>query len=60
MPLIEEIHTWLRRHLRGPPDLVDCDFSVSGPDRLLVADMACVRTWLGWAYAVFVLGVYPR
>jgi transposase InsO family protein len=43
-----------------PPDLVDRDFTASGPDQLWVADMTYVRTWPGWAYVAFVLDVYSR
>jgi transposase InsO family protein len=43
-----------------PPDLVDRDFTASGPDQLWVADMTYVRTWSGWAYVAFVLDVYSR
>ena len=42
------------------PDLVDRDFSASAPNRLWVADITYVRTFVGWVYAAFVLDVFSR
>ena len=42
------------------PDLVNCDFSADGPDRLSVADTAYVPTSAGWPYLAVVLDVRSR
>jgi hypothetical protein len=43
-----------------PPDLVDRDFSASGPDRLWVADFTYLRCWEGLVFFAFVIDVYSR
>jgi putative transposase len=43
-----------------PADLVDRDFTATGPNELWVADLTYVRTAAGWVYAAFVLDVYSR
>ena len=43
-----------------PADLVDRIFEAGGPDRLWVADLTCVRTWSGFAYAALVIDAYSR
>jgi putative transposase len=43
-----------------PADLVDRQFTASGPNRLWVADITYVRTFSGFVYAAFVLDVYSR
>jgi putative transposase len=43
-----------------PQDLVDRNFSASGPNRLWVADITYVWTWEGFAYTAFVTDVYSR
>ncbi len=45
---------------RPAPDLVDRDFSASGPDELWVADITYVPTWAGWLYLAVVLDVWSR
>jgi putative transposase len=42
------------------PDLVQRDFTASGPNRLWVADITYVKTHSGWVYAAFVLDVFSR
>ncbi len=42
------------------PDLVECDFSASGPDQLWVADITYVPTWAGWLYLAVVLDAWSR
>ena len=42
------------------PDLVDRDFTATGPDRLWVADITYCRTFAGWVYAAFILDVFSR
>lgn len=41
-------------------DLVDRDFTATGPDRLWVADFTYLRTTGGFAYLAFILDVYSR
>ena len=45
---------------RPAPDLVDRDFSVSGPDQLWVADITYVPTWAGFLYLAVVLDAWSR
>ena len=42
------------------PDLVNREFTASGPNRLWVADITYVRTRKGFVYAAFVTDVYSR
>ena len=43
-----------------PPDLVDRDFTASGPDELWVADFTYLRCWEGLVFFSFVIDVYSR
>jgi len=43
-----------------PPDLVDRQFTASGPNRLWVADITYVATWSGFTYVGFVIDTYSR
>lgn len=43
-----------------PSDLVERDFSASGPNQLWVADLTYIRTWSGFVYAAFVVDAYSR
>ncbi|MDZ5446384.1 IS3 family transposase [Micromonospora sp. 4G57] len=43
-----------------PADLVERDFTATGPNELWVADLTYVRTSAGWVYAAFVLDVFSR
>ena len=43
-----------------PHDLVDRNFRPPAPDRLWVADLTYVSTWLGWCYTAFVIDAYAR
>jgi putative transposase len=45
---------------RPPPDLVERNFSASGPDQLWVADIRYVATWAGFLYLAVVLDVWSR
>ena len=50
---------------RGPdarpvPDLVDRDFTASGPNQLWVADITYVPTWTGFLFLAVVLDVWSR
>lgn len=48
------------RRERPAPDLVDRNFSASGPDQLWVADMTYVPSWSGFLYLAVVLDVWSR
>ena len=43
-----------------PSDLVERDFTATGPNQLWVADLTYVRTTAGWVYAAFILDVFSR
>ena len=45
---------------QGAADLVQREFSASGPDRLWVADITYVPTWEGFLYLAVVLDVWSR
>jgi transposase InsO family protein len=46
--------------LTRPADLVDRDFTASGPNRLWVADFTYLRTVGGFIYLAFILDAYSR
>jgi transposase InsO family protein len=43
-----------------PPDLVNRDFTASGPNELWVSDFTYLRCWEGRVYFAFVIDVYSR
>lgn len=45
---------------RPQPDLVERDFTASGPDQLYVADITYIPTWAGFLYLAMVLDVFSR
>jgi len=45
---------------RPAPDLVERDFTASGPDQLWVADITYVPTWSGFLYLAVVLDAWSR
>jgi putative transposase len=45
---------------RPAPDLVDRDFTATGPDQLWVADITYIQTWAGFLYLAVVLDVWSR
>ena len=56
---------WTKTTLRGEdarpaPDLVDRDFTATGPDQLWVADITYIPTWAGFLYLAIVLDVWSR
>ena len=56
---------WTRTTLRSPkgrpaPDLVDRDFTATGPNQLWVADITYVPTWAGFLFLAIVLDVWSR
>jgi len=42
------------------PDLVERNFTATGPDRLWVADMTHLRSWQGPSFLAFVIDVFSR
>jgi putative transposase len=47
-------------HAGRRPDLVERDFTASGPDELYVADFTYLRDWEGLVFLAFVIDVYSR
>jgi len=43
-----------------PADLVERNFTADGPNRLWVADLTYVATWIGFVYVAFVIDVFSR
>ena len=43
-----------------PPDLVNRQFTATGPNQLGVADITYVATWTGFVYVAFVIDVYSH
>jgi putative transposase len=43
-----------------PADLVERDFSASGPNQLWVADLTYVATWSGFVYVALVIDAFSR
>ena len=43
-----------------PLDRVNCEFGVSAPNRLWVADLTSVATWRGFVYVAFVIDAFAR
>lgn len=55
--------TWTTRRVEDAPkasDLVDRDFTASGPNQLWLADITYVPTWAGFLYLAVVLDVWSR
>ncbi len=48
------------REARPAPDLVQRDFEAAGPDRLWVADITYIPTWVGFIYLAVVLDAWSR
>jgi putative transposase len=56
---------WTTTTIRGEdarpaPDLVDRDFTATGPDQVWVADITYIPTWAGFVYLAIVLDVWSR
>ena len=56
---------WKRTTLPGKstrpvPDLVDRDFTATGPDQLWVADITYISTWAGFLFLAIMLDVWSR
>jgi len=43
-----------------PPDLVERQFTATGPNQLWVSDFTYVATWRGFVYTAFVIDVFAR
>jgi putative transposase len=43
-----------------PADLVERKFTADGPNRLWVADLTYVATWIGFVYVAFIIDVFSR
>ena len=56
----KRVWTTVRDGQRPAPDLVDRDFSATGPNQLWVADITYVPTWVGFLYLAVVLDVFSR
>lgn len=55
------VRTTIRdERLERPADLVDRQFGVSAPNRLWLADLTYVKTFVGWVYVAFVIDAYSR
>jgi putative transposase len=52
--------TTIASSAQRPADLVQRDFAVDAPNRLWVADITYVPTWVGFAYVAFVVDAYAR
>jgi putative transposase len=48
------------RDRHGIPDLVDRDFTATGPNQLWVADITYVPTWSGFVFLAVVLDAFSR
>jgi putative transposase len=55
------VHTTQRAEESRPaPDLVNRDFTATGPDQLWVADITYIKTWVGFLYLAVVLDAWSR
>jgi transposase InsO family protein len=55
-----KITTIVDEAAQRPADLVKRDFSADRPNRLWVADITYVATWIGFVYVAFVTDVFSR
>jgi len=54
-------HTTQRKPgARPAPDLVQRNFTATGPNRLWVSDITYIATWAGWLYLAVVLDAWSR
>lgn len=54
------VTTWRNKEVAPAGDLVNRDFTATGPDQLWVADITYVPTWAGFLYLAVVLDVWSR
>lgn len=52
--------TWRSKDAEPAGDLVNRDFTASGPNQLWVADITYIPTWAGFLYLAIVLDVWSR
>jgi len=52
--------TWKGKDQRPAPDLVNRNFTSTGPDQLWVADITYIPTWAGFLYLAVVLDAWSR
>lgn len=52
--------TWRSKDAEPAGDLVNRDFTATGPDQLWVADITYIPTWAGFLYLAIVLDVWSR
>ena len=52
--------TWRSKDAEPAGDLVNRDFTATGPDQLWVADITYIPTWAGFLYLAVVLDVWSR
>ena len=52
--------TWRSKDAQPAGDLVNRDFTATGPDQLWVADITYIPTWAGFLYLAIVLDVWSR
>lgn len=52
--------TWRGKDAQPAGDLVNRDFTATGPDQLWVADITYIPTWAGFLYLAIVLDVWSR
>ena len=52
--------TWRGKDAEPAGDLVNRDFTATGPDQLWVADITYIPTWAGFLYLAVVLDVWSR
>jgi putative transposase len=52
--------TWRGKDAEPTGDLVNRDFTATGPDQLWVADITYIHTWAGFLYLAIVLDVWSR
>ena len=59
-PEVQEDHDRGRGGSERPADLVQRDFTADRPNRLWVADLTYVATWVGFVYVAFITDVFSR
>ena len=56
----KRVTTWPAELDTRPADLVERNFTAAAPNRLWVADLTYVTTWLGFVYVAFITDVFSR
>ena len=55
-----KVSTDSRKTKRIAPNLVQRDFTASGPNQVWVTDVKAIRTWCGWLYLAAILDLFSR